>query len=83
MYSHIHTILTAFELPRSIIHGPFGLIQPISSIHGDKLEVSKSENVLACGGLELGTYSTVDQCLDHYTTKTYLDFVPTLVLLRP
>ena len=37
---HIHTLLTAFELPRSIIQGPFGPIQPISTIQGDKLEVS-------------------------------------------
>ena len=42
---HIHTILTAFVLPRSIIQGPFGPIQPISSIHGDKLEVSKSQKM--------------------------------------
>ena len=43
--AHIHTILTAFELPRSIIQGPFGPTQPISTIQGDELEVSKSQKI--------------------------------------
>ena len=44
-HEHIHTFLTAFELPRSIIQGPFGPTQPISTIQGDELEVSKSQKI--------------------------------------